>query len=106
MNDDYQVLTPENVLLQYDVAGLGSRVVAALIDQLIVWVSFLILFAAGTFLIAFVESFFLPPAALQSSIAIGLVLSTFWVWWGYFLLFEMLWNGQTPGKRLGHLRVV
>jgi uncharacterized RDD family membrane protein YckC len=25
---------------------------------------------------------------------------------GYFILFEWLWNGQTPGKRLLHVRVI
>ncbi|MBM2812570.1 MAG: hypothetical protein HW416_3329 [Chloroflexi bacterium] len=27
-------------------------------------------------------------------------------WWGYFILFEVMWNGQTPGKRWLGLRVV
>ena len=32
---DYEVLTPERVRLQYDIAGIGSRSAAALIDTLI-----------------------------------------------------------------------
>ena len=26
--------------------------------------------------------------------------------YGYFILFEAIWNGQTPGKRLTHIRVI
>jgi hypothetical protein len=28
------------------------------------------------------------------------------VYWGYFSLFEIFWNGQTPGKRLTGIRVI
>jgi hypothetical protein len=31
---------------------------------------------------------------------------TFVVQWGYFLLFEWLWHGQTPGKRVVGIRVI
>ncbi len=31
----------------------------------------------------------------------------FLAWWfGYYLLFEYLWNGQTPGKRAARIKVV
>ncbi len=35
-----------------------------------------------------------------------LVLINFLILWGYFALFEIVWNGQTPGKRAGRLRVI
>jgi hypothetical protein len=35
-----------------------------------------------------------------------MVLIFFVVFWGYFMLFETLWSGQTPGKRAGRLRVI
>ena len=34
------------------------------------------------------------------------VLSTFAIFWGYYIVFEMAWNGQTPGKRWIGLRVI
>ena len=40
--------------------------------------------------------------ALQTA----LLLLIFGFQWCYFNLFEWLWNGQTPGKRLLHLRVI
>jgi hypothetical protein len=36
----------------------------------------------------------------------AVVLLVFLGWWGYFILFELAWNGQSPGKRLLGLRVV
>ena len=34
------------------------------------------------------------------------VLVIFAIYWGYFVIFETLWSGQTPGKRIMRLRVV
>jgi uncharacterized RDD family membrane protein YckC len=36
----------------------------------------------------------------------GMIAGIFLVSWGYFIFFETIWNGQTPGKRLVRLRVV
>jgi uncharacterized RDD family membrane protein YckC len=41
----------------------------------------------------------------------GLALAILAIWtfvlqWGYFVLFEWLWHGQTPGKRLLGIRVI
>ena len=35
-----------------------------------------------------------------------MILIIFLIFAGYFILFEWLWNGQTPGKRLLKLRVI
>ncbi|HEY0069523.1 MAG TPA: RDD family protein, partial [Chloroflexia bacterium] len=35
-----------------------------------------------------------------------LTLVIFLIIWGYFVVFETVWNGQTPGKRAGRLRVI
>ena len=48
---------------------------------------------------------FLAAAAGFASIGLAILL-TFLGWWGYFVLFELLWNGQSPGKRLLGVRVV
>src|SRR5207245_7634027 len=34
------------------------------------------------------------------------LIGMFVVTWGYFLFFEWLWHGQTPGKRLLGIRVI
>lgn len=90
-----EIETPEHVLLEYEIAGIGSRAVAALIDSFILVVaitalSLLVLWidAKGTALIAIVG------------------LLDFALVWGYFVLFEGLRNGQTPGKRRMGIRVI
>ena len=36
----------------------------------------------------------------------ALILFWFLLWWGYFVIFELLWNGQSPGKRVMGLRIL
>src|SRR5206468_1527189 len=112
--DDYTLLTPENVELRFDVAGLGSRVAAALIDYIILYVGILALAFGGTFLVAFVLALFhdldhidaaATPALGYIVLALVVVL-IFLATSGYFILFELLSNGQSIGKRRLGLRVV
>src|SRR4051794_23183988 len=92
---DYDVLTPERVSLRYDLAGIGSRGAAALLDTLIqgtIWVVFSLAFAAA---VGLWQSRF--PGTLSSDAAQGILilayaLITFLLLWGYFLLFEIAWN--------------
>ena len=35
-----------------------------------------------------------------------MVLSWFLMYWGYFAIFEIVWKGQTPGKRRAKIRVI
>ena len=87
--------TPERVDLTVDLAGVGSRTLAFLID----WV---LLLAVTLFALLFVS--LIAPVAGTFAVVLILVL-LFVLWWFYFALFEMAWDGQTPGKRLLGLRV-
>lgn len=104
------MLTPENVELRFELAGLGSRVAAALIDYGILFVTYSVITIGGSFAItalAFPTSESLVTSQLLGYVTIALVtLLTFFGWWGYFILFELLWNGQSIGKRALGLRVV
>jgi uncharacterized RDD family membrane protein YckC len=92
----HQVFTPEKVPFSYRVAGLGSRFLAWLVDLLVI---------IGLDLMgAFVGSVLIIGRP-------GLGRALFLVWnfvvlWGYFLFFEWLWQGQTPGKALLGIRVI
>jgi len=99
--------TPEQVAFSYTVAGIGSRGAAVLIDTLIL--------AMLLIAIALLYATVLAPAAdrgprhgsLSSSWAAAIIaLLIFAVNWGYFVVFEALWDGQTPGKRRMGIRVV
>jgi len=93
--------TPERVALTYDVAGLGTRVLAYLVD-LAVRVAVLLLVTIAFFVIYEQQGF----AAVTSGVRAASVVGFFLLHWGYATLFEAFWNGQTPGKRLMGIRVI
>ena len=97
------VETPELVLLSYSIAGVGSRVLAALTDLVIAVVAMLVLVIA---LAVLAPGFPSTNAASLGWAAAILILAQFAVVWGYYVLFEGLMDGQTPGKRIHRLRVV
>ncbi|MBC7894357.1 MAG: stage II sporulation protein M [Cytophagaceae bacterium] len=92
-----EVETPEHVLLDYEIAGLGSRALAAMIDTAILVATVIATGLLGMWLTARFES----PLILA---VIGLLDFAFI--WGYFTLFEGLREGQTPGKRWLGIRVI
>ena len=93
MLDTYrEVITPEGVALHLPVAGPVPRAVAWGIDFVI---RLGILMLVGTVL------------ALLGAAGQGLYLILlFLIFWAYPILFETLWDGQTPGKKAMSLRVV
>jgi uncharacterized RDD family membrane protein YckC len=102
--------TPESVELEFNLAGIGNRAYALLIDYVV-----LALFLIG-FLITwtFLSFQFLEVIDnwLGRNDALGLwlfaiqLLITFFIYVGYFVCFEALWQGQTPGKRYTKIRVI
>ena len=104
---EYNVLTPERVSLQYDIAGIGSRGAAAIVDTLIQSVALMVIFLALTAGLAAGSAFLSGsgPGAATLSLAL-FVLAVFVIADGYFILFEIIWNGQTPGKRMVGIRVI
>jgi uncharacterized RDD family membrane protein YckC len=101
MEERYQVPTPENVTFDYDVAGIGSRFMAALADGLLYG---LMVFAL-TIAYGQLEPRITDSAAASAAAAAYIGLS-FALYWAYYILFELVWGGQSPGKRLVRLRVV
>jgi uncharacterized RDD family membrane protein YckC len=87
-----QVRTTQNVFIHYPLASVGDRILAYLLDSLIL---------------------------IVYSIVVGLLLiygeiESYWVWilllglpWLlYALLFEIFMDGQTPGKRMLNIKVI
>src|SRR5258708_1963129 len=96
--------TPELVVVSYTIAGIGSRVYAGLIDLLICMA---LLF--GTMIAIVAASPHDSTSGSPMSTAWALAITGFLqfvVLWGYYLLFEGLRDGQTPGKRVLGLRAV
>ncbi len=97
-----EVETPEHVAIGYDLADLGSRFTALLIDGFLV-VCGLLVFAVGLPVLGLLAG---VPEWL-AGLGLGVVILLCFVWvWGYFVYFEGLRDGQTPGKKWMGIRVV
>lgn len=102
--DELLVETPEHVQLVFELGGIGSRFFAALADLAIQLALMALLAAAGLGSTATLRDALL--GALGGMVLGAVILGFFLVFFGYHIFFEMLWNGQTPGKRFAHLRVI
>lgn len=103
MDDRYLVETPEIVAVAYNVAGIGSRCLAAVVDTLLI---ITLQVALGAAIMAGSAALNADEAGIGSLLFAVWALISFVILWGYYLLFELLWNGQSPGKRMFGLRVV
>lgn len=103
--------TPERVPLAFALASIGNRFIAVAIDHLIQYFTI--------FIVAFIFSIALGGSNISDEGAIGqlmnempkwtlaiLIIIVFLLFSGYFIFFEWIMNGQTPGKRLMKLRVI
>jgi len=100
--DKLTIETPEQTSLEFPLAGIGSRFLAVALDTLLQFAVYIVL----GLIAALVASFSVAGnLGKQWGIAI-LIFIAFTIQFGYFALFETLWNGQTPGKRWTHLRVI
>lgn len=96
--------TPENVVFGYEIADIGSRFLAALVDSTLIVLALFVAYFTG---FLFISSLGLGPDTMAPGIIIALIgFFSFLVIWGYYILFEMIWNGQSPGKRWQRLRVL
>lgn len=107
MSRIFEVVTPEQVAIRYELAGFGSRALAALADALIQSLVFLALLLAGLAIFDTGLEEIDTWEKFASSFFTGMFLIlVFLIFWGYHIFFESLWNGSTPGKRLLGLRVI
>lgn len=97
-----QVVTPESIPLTLELAGIGTRFGAFLLDGLIqvcIAIVFLLILAILSAVGYGLEA---QSGIFSALMIIGLFLLIV----GYPILFETIWNGQTPGKRAFNLRVI
>jgi uncharacterized RDD family membrane protein YckC len=95
--------TPELVSIEMPIAGIGSRFIAILLDYLILTLGGVVFGLILIVVVTAVHAF----ATWSENWVIGfIVIVVFLVNWGYFALFEALWNGKTPGKRAAKIRVI
>lgn len=94
--DQHGIVTPEAVLLEFENAGIGSRVLGKAIDLAIIGAAYAAIASV------------LGLGAIGSLLAVILVFggTAFVLVFGYPFLFEAFWQGRTLGKAALGLRVV
>jgi uncharacterized RDD family membrane protein YckC len=101
-----EVRTGEAVEIRYELAGLGSRFLAVVVDgiaQSVLAIGVLIAFGYSG---AALERALPRAANVSAWLVAALVLIMFVIVIGWFIVFEIWWSGRTPGKRALGLRVV
>lgn len=93
-----EIVTPENIAFQYQVAGPFRRLPAYLVDLLL---------RIGGIIVAGIGLTIAFGTVGLGGVGAGMAAVGWFVLdWFYGGLFEAYWNGQTPGKRLMRIRVV
>jgi uncharacterized RDD family membrane protein YckC len=103
------VRTAEAIAVRYELAGLGSRFLALTVDMALQFaVAFAVVLALAIFSVPVARA--MAWVQLDKTVYVValtcLALLTFALFFGYFIIFELAWNGQTPGKRALGIRVV
>lgn len=94
---DLIVATPERVSFDYQVAGLGTRAIAQLLDLLIL---------GGVLLGIWFTALAVGQAGLDTAAYLLALIGSAVVVFGYFWACEAFWSGQTVGKKVFRLRAV
>jgi uncharacterized RDD family membrane protein YckC len=93
-----EIVTPEGIPLEFAVASGGDRASAFLLDYFIIMLV--------TFLIALAGVFATGTSFGSSWVGAFVMLFSFFLRNGYFIYFELRWQGSTPGKRRLGIRVI
>ena len=102
--DKLTIDTPEQIAIEFPLAGIGSRFLAIMFDILVQFLGYVVLALIAA--LAFGgELKRVWPSAWNWSSAI-FILVVFCLYWGYYAFFETIWQGQTPGKRHAGIRVI
>ncbi len=102
--------TPERVPLAFALASIGNRFLAVAIDHFIQYftifiVAYALLSLSGFGDLTTAESSQVLQEMPKWTMAL-MIIVLFLIFAGYFVFFEWIWNGQTPGKKLLKLRVI
>lgn len=105
--DRIRIETPEQIALDFPLAGIGSRFLAFALDTVLQF----LLYIAASFAFFATATYAKWAPFWRDWIPVNwmpalIVMFLFCIYWGYFALFEILWSGQTPGKRLAGIRVI
>jgi len=110
MERTLDVRTPESIAFSYELAGIGSRFLAVALD-LLIQTTIVVLMFWGLYELAIRGNLSRHAPVAHGSFAENaaygiLIFIAFMIFFGYYILFEAFWSGQTPGKRALGIRVV
>jgi len=102
--------TPESVELDFTLAGIGNRAYALLIDYIILGL-IIVVFLLGALLfnsvlLEAIAKFIGSNNNLELWLIAVQALIFFFIYVGYFVFYETVWSGQTPGKHYVKIRVI
>jgi len=93
-----EILTPEGVTLQVELADRGDRAGAVMIDLLILF---------GSMIVGAIGIGLLSNWANMGRVGLIIILLMIFFFRNfYFMFFELKWQGQTPGKRKLGIKVI
>ena len=93
-----KLTTPEGVPLHLELADVGDRASAFILDMLIVFLGGLAVILGLVWVMSL--------SGLHTLSVIIILLFIFFLRNFYFIFFELRWSGRTPGKRKMGLRVI
>jgi len=111
LDSTIEIVTPENIAFNYQVAGPFRRLCAFLVDSAIIfglWALYVIVMIIINMLLMFLG--LSPTGGVMRTI--GAILSGYLLilivtsLWSYGALFESFWSGQTPGKWMLNIRTL
>ena len=100
MTGQHLILTPEKVVVSFNLATMGSRILAKIIDLVVLYIMMAGIGLTGSFLVL------LMPGELQAlgGLVLGALIA-FGIFF-YFIGCELLLKGQTVGKKAVGIRVM
>jgi uncharacterized RDD family membrane protein YckC len=100
--------TPESVAFAYELAGLGSRGIALMLDMLLIFALILaeVLVVGAVALVFFYVTRRNLIVIAGPWVLAALIIAVFVTYWGYFIYGEVTRGGRTAGKRAMGIRVV
>jgi len=100
LDNDVEVETPERIRFRHTVAGPVRRGLAYLVDLIVrLALAFLLLVVLGAAGAVHAGGVFAASNGV-------LLVALFALEWGYYVLFDLVWNGSSPGRKALGVRVV
>ncbi|MEM0979233.1 MAG: RDD family protein [Cyanobacteria bacterium P01_H01_bin.58] len=104
------IRTPESVELEFTLAGIGNRALAWMLDYLLLLLLLALISLIATFFGEQLVNLTVVLGGGTENIELWLaaisLLASAAIYGGYFVGFEVWWQGQTPGKRYAKIRVI